>query len=152
MVGMCGGLSSFEGHRSSNKRDLLKGLPVTVFWESLKIVPLSPFKYTLLNLQKTSVNLGNLLDGKRTKITFFYINNLQDEILMLFKLVNCIESTQFLESGNYYTNNNSENNNVGILGFLETSDSGRNFYIQENNRRERQERKKAEIDKRQTDK
>lgn len=73
MVGMCGGLSSFEGHRSSNKRDLLKGLPVTVFWESLKIVPLSPFKYTLLNLQKTSVNLGNLLDGKRTKITFLYI-------------------------------------------------------------------------------
>lgn len=66
---------------------------------------------------------------------------------MLYKLANCIESTQFWESRNYYTKNDSENKNVEILGLLETSDSGRNFYIQKNNKRERQERKKAEIDK-----
>lgn len=56
---------------------------------------------------------------------------------MLYKLVNSVESTHFLEFRNYYTQNDSENKNVGILGLLETSDSGRNFYIQKNNRRGR---------------
>lgn len=66
---------------------------------------------------------------------------------MLYKPVNYIESTQFLESRNYYNQNDSENKNVGILGPLVTNDSVRKFYFQKNNRRGREERWKAEINK-----